>query len=108
MTSPLLFVFAGEIHDIIVDFPPIIEVNQQSVLYICLSDIYNNPYNGIVNISITSDLQSNMLQFSNSPIKTTLSYSAGGMYKNKVTARNHVSEISKDFTVDVVRKSVYP
>ena len=108
MTSPLLFVFVGEIHDIIVDFPPVIEVNQQSVLYIYLTDIYNNTYNGVVNISIKSDLQSNMLLFSNSPIKINLTYNVGGMYKNKVTASNHVSDISKDFTVDVVRKSIYP
>ena len=108
MTSPLLFIFAGEIHHITVNFPPVVEVNHQTVLCIDLSDIYNNTYNGIVNISITSDSQSNMLQFSNSPIKTNLTYNAGGMYKNKVTASNHVSEISEDFTVDIVRKSIYP
>ena len=90
------------------DFPPVIEINQQSVLYIHLTDIYNNTYNGVVDISITSDSQFNMLQFSNSYIKTNLSYSVGGVYKSKVTARNHVTEISKDFTVDVVRKSIYP
>ena len=108
MTSPLLFVFAGKIHHIIVDFPPVTEVKQQTVLCIQLSDIYNNPYNGIVNISITPDSQFIMLQFSNSPIKTNLTYNVGGMYKSKVTASNHVSEISEDFTVDVVRKSIYP
>ena len=53
-----------------------------------------------------SDSQSNMMQFINSPtiIKTYLSYSVSNHYEIEVIASNHVSKVSKTFTVEVVRK----
>ena len=72
-------------------------------------DIHNDSYEGIVNISVTSDTQSNMPQYVKSPITimTYLSYSVSNVYEVNMTANNHVSEISTSFTVEVVRKSIH-
>lgn len=102
-----LFIFPGIIHNINVDFPPIIEVSRQTTLYIHLYDIHNASYNGVVNISIISDSQSSMLHYDLSNIiKTYLSYSVNSVYEVKVIANNHISKVSVHFTVEVVRKSI--
>ena len=50
-----------------------------------------------------------MLQYVKSPItvKTYLSYSVIDIYYVDINASNHVSNISKNFTLEVVRKSIH-
>ena len=103
----VLLYITGEIRYINVDLPQVVEVNQQTPVYIHLYDIQNDSYIGIVNISITSDSQSNKLQQINSPVTVKLSYSVSSIYKVNVTANNHISAISINFTVEVVRKSIH-
>ena len=89
------------------DFPSVIEVARQTAILIHLNDIHNDSYKEFVNISITSDTESIMLQYVKSPItvKTYLSYSVNDIYEVDVIANNHVSNVSTSFTVEVVRKS---
>ena len=99
----------GNLCYIKVDCPPIIEVARQTAIFIHLYDIHNDSYKDFVNISITSDTQSIMLQYVKSPIivKTYLSYSVNNVYTIYVSANNHVSEASTNFSVEVVRKSIH-
>ena len=94
-----------------ITFPEVIEVNQQTELCIHLYDTHNASYKGIVNISITSDLQSSLLYFDNSPttIKTYLSYGVSSIsdVTFMVHASNHVSEKNVNFSAKVVRKSFH-
>ena len=111
MSISCIYCFAGEICYINVIFPEVIEVNQQTELYIHLYDTHNASYKETVNISITSDLQSSMLHFDNSPttIKTYLSYGVSSIDDVifMVNASNHVSEKSVNFSAKVVRKSFH-
>ena len=99
----------GKLYHIKVNFPAVIEVARQTAIFIHLYDIHNDSYREFVNISITSDTQSIMLQYVNSPItvKTYLSYSVNNIYTVDVLANNHVSEASTNFSVEVVRKSIH-
>ena len=103
-----VFIFPGLIQNVNIDFPPIIEVSRQTVLYIHLYGIHNASYNGVTNISIVSDSQSIMLYYDSSNIIITyLSYSVISVYEIKVTASNHVSNVSVNFITKVVRKSIH-
>ena len=110
-SNSCIFYFADKICYIEVTFPEVIEVNQQTELCIHLYDTHNASYKGIVNINITSDLQSSILQFVNSPdsIKTYLSYGVSSIndVTFKVIANNHVSEKLVNFSAKVVRKSFH-
>ena len=99
----------GNLCYIKVDCPPIIEVAQQTAIFIHLYGIHNDSYREFVKISITSDTQSIMLQYVKSPIivKTYLSYSVNNIYRVDVLAKNHVSGASTNFSVEVVRKSIH-
>ena len=99
----------GNLCYIKVNFPPVIEVGRQTAIFIHLYDIHDESYKECVNISITSDTQSIMLQYVKSPItvKTYLSYSVNNIYTVNVLANNHVSEITTNFCVEVVRKSIH-
>ena len=103
-----VFIFPGLIQNVNIDFPPIIEVSRQTVLYIHLYGIHNASYNGVTNISIVSDSQSIMLYYDSSNIIITyLSYSVISVYEIKVIASNHVSNVSVNFITEVVRKSIH-
>ena len=82
------------------------EVNRRTILYAYLYDIHNKSYEGIANISIT---QSNILQYVKSPIiiQTYISYSVSSIYEIIITANNHLSDVSINFTVEVVRKYIH-
>ena len=99
----------GKLYHIKVNFPAVIEVAQQTAIFIHLYDIHGDSYKEYLTISITSDTQSIMLQYVKSPIivKTYLSYSVIDIYTVIVTANNHVSEATTNFGVEVVRKSIY-
>ena len=92
-----------------VDSPPVVEVARQTAIFIHLYGIHNDSYEEAVNISITSDTQSIMLQYVKSPlsVEAHLSYSVNDIYNVNITASNHFSDISTSFTVEVVRKSIH-
>ena len=91
------------------EFSPVTEVARQTAIFINLYDIHNDSYEEFVNISITSDTQTSILKYIKSPItvKTYLSYSVNDIYKVDVIANNHVSNVSTNFTIEVVRKSIH-
>ena len=103
------FILVDVIHHIKVDFPPVIEVFHQTSLSMYLYDIHNASYSGFVNISIMSDSRFYMLYYVNAPIniKAHLSYSVSSVHEVKVTAKNHVSNVSDNFTIEVVRESIH-
>ena len=96
----------GRISDIGVEYPAVVEAGREATLVIHLYNTDNNLYTGSVNLTITSNGESNMMYFDSAPqkISTHLLYDIVDQYPVHIVADNKVSKATQDIIITVVSK----